>query len=203
MSIKSSNVQPCFGYCIQSVLILLGWCHQSSAMRRMCVLSIYILWKNSFTTRSYIFVLRSGRSVCVLSRFRRPFMRAIFVWVRLPLADCPTQLTLILSLWYLYLSVFHDKCQSYKYEKIQQGNLLEGPSLYGWPNLEYGIWLKRNITSSSPQQWQMFCNDSCVISCFQMDCLFLFLNNIFPLFFLSKHQCSRRAGSHGKLFSSG
>ena len=123
MSIKSSNVQPCFGYCIQSVLILLGWCHQSSAMRRMCVLSIYILWKNSFTTRSYIFVLRSGRSVCVLSRFRRPFMRAIFVWVRLPLADCPTQLTLILSLWYLYLSVFHDKYQSYKCEQIQHGNL--------------------------------------------------------------------------------
>ena len=39
--------------------------------------------------------------------------------------DCPTQLTLIFILWYLYLSVvFHDKYQSYKYEKIQQGNLL-------------------------------------------------------------------------------
>ena len=41
------------------------------------------------------------------------------------LVDCPTQLTLIFILWYLYLSVvFHDKYQSYKYEKIQQGNLL-------------------------------------------------------------------------------
>ena len=111
------------------------------------------------------------------------------------LVDCPTQLALIFILWYLYLSVFHDKCQSYKYEKIQQGNLLEGPSLYGWPNLEYGIWLKRNITSSSPQQWQMFCNDSCVISCFQTECL-SYSWIIFSLFFLSKHQCSRRAGSH-------
>ena len=37
--------------------------------------------------------------------------------------DCPTQLTLIFILWYLYVSlVFHDKYQSYKYEKIQQGN---------------------------------------------------------------------------------
>ena len=98
------------------------------------------------------------------------------------LVDCPTQLALIFILWYLYLSVFHDKCQSYKYEKIQQGNLLEGPSLYGWPNLEYGIWLKRNITSSSPQQWQMFCNDSCVISCFQTDCL-SYSWIIFSLFF--------------------
>jgi len=98
------------------------------------------------------------------------------------LVDCPTQLALIFILWYLYLSVFHDKCQSYKYEKIQQGNLLEGPSLYGWPNLEYGIWLKRNITSSSPQQWQMFCNDSCVISCFQTECL-SYSWIIFSLFF--------------------
>ena len=32
--------------------------------------------------------------------------------------DCPTQLTLIFILWYLYLSVvFHDKYQSYKYDQ--------------------------------------------------------------------------------------
>ena len=32
--------------------------------------------------------------------------------------DCPTQLTPIFILWYLYLSVvFRDKYQSYKYEK--------------------------------------------------------------------------------------
>ena len=34
-----------------------------------------------------------------------------------PLVDCPTQLTLIFMILHLYLSVFHDKYQSYKYEK--------------------------------------------------------------------------------------
>ena len=35
--------------------------------------------------------------------------------------DCPTQLTLIFILWYLYLSVvFHDKYESYKYEKYSR-----------------------------------------------------------------------------------
>ena len=39
------------------------------------------------------------------------------------IVDCPTQLTLIFILWYLYLSVvFHDKYQSYKCEKILEGN---------------------------------------------------------------------------------
>ena len=42
----------------------------------------------------------------------------------LPSSKVPSQLALIFILWYLYLSVFHDKYQSYKYEKIQQGNLL-------------------------------------------------------------------------------
>ena len=31
--------------------------------------------------------------------------------------DCPTQQTLIFMILHLYLSVFHDKYQSYKYEK--------------------------------------------------------------------------------------
>ena len=35
------------------------------------------------------------------------------------LVDCQTQLTLIFILLYLYFSVFHEKYQSYKYEKIQ------------------------------------------------------------------------------------
>ena len=38
------------------------------------------------------------------------------------LVDCPTQLTLIFILWYLYLSVvFHNQYQSYKYERNAAG----------------------------------------------------------------------------------
>ena len=39
---------------------------------------------------------------------------------KVPLTDCPTQLTIIFMILYLYLSVvFHDKYQSSKYEKTQ------------------------------------------------------------------------------------
>ena len=55
--------------------------------------------------------------------FRSLFVQSYLLVV--DVLDCPTQLTLISMLWYLYLSVvFHDKYQGYKYEKIQQGNML-------------------------------------------------------------------------------
>ena len=38
-----------------------------------------------------------------------------------PGKHCPTHLTLIFILWYLYLSVFHYKYQSYKYERNTAG----------------------------------------------------------------------------------
>ena len=48
----------------------------------------------------------------------RIFYRADFKDDWSVLVDCPTQLTLIFTLWYLYLSVgFHDKYQSYTYER--------------------------------------------------------------------------------------
>ena len=35
--------------------------------------------------------------------------------------DCPTQLTIVFLILYLYLSVFHYKYQSYKYERNTAG----------------------------------------------------------------------------------
>ena len=55
------------------------------------------------------------------------------------MVDCPTQLTLIFIFWYLYLSVFHDKYQSYKYERNTAGKSVgsvpDGSDNNNTPNL--------------------------------------------------------------------
>ena len=54
------------------------------------------------------------------------------------LVDCPTQLTLIFILWYLYLPVvFHDKYQSYKYEREKK---YSREICYTLPYLCFCVW---------------------------------------------------------------
>ena len=40
--------------------------------------------------------------------------------------DCPTQMTIVFLILYLYLSVFHYKYQSYKYERNTAGKSAGG-----------------------------------------------------------------------------
>ena len=51
------------------------------------------------------------------------YLKISLLIARSHLVDFSTQLTRIFIFWFLYFA-FYDKYQSYKYEKIQQGNLL-------------------------------------------------------------------------------
>ena len=66
------------------------------------------------------------------------YPRKMFCIVPPYLVDCPTQLTLIFILWYLYLPVvFHDKYQSYKYEREKK---YSREICYTLPYLCFCVW---------------------------------------------------------------